>query len=172
LDDVQSENDEPSPAPTFTKTKRKRKAAVVSEDEFEPLSPAPTAKNTKRKRKAADISQDEFEPPSPAPTAKKIKRKRADIDKASEDFPKPCPDSAICGVTKDFANENLMRNHRALHHDPNWPEGGTPCDFPGCLLPRDHLFISREQYRRHLSGRHMLNAEQARVYIGNIIPLT
>lgn len=119
-----------------------------------------------------DDVQNEIVVPSPAPMATKTKRKRkaADISKASEGFPKPCPDSAICGVTKDFATDHLLKNHRQLHHDPNWPEK-TPCNFPGCQLPRDHYFVSREAFRRHLSTRHMLSAEQAREYIGKIIPV-
>ena len=149
----------------------------VQDDTFDP-SPAPKAMKAKRKRKGSapqdleDVQDDTFDP-SPAPEAKKAKRNRTkeEIDKAKEEFPEPCPDSAICGVTKDFANENLLRNHRALHHDPNWPEGGTPCNFPGCQLPREHLFISREQFRRHLASRHMLTAEQANVYVGKIIPV-
>jgi hypothetical protein len=94
------------------------------------------------------------------------KRKVADISKTSKGFLEPCPDSAICGVTKDIAHDNWHRNHRQLHHDPSWPEGGTPCNFPGSLLPRDHNFISREQFQHHLPGGHMLSTEQIREYIG------
>ncbi|KAL8848596.1 MAG: hypothetical protein Q9221_006370 [Calogaya cf. arnoldii] len=110
--------------------------------------------------------------PSPAPTTAKPKRKRkaADISKASEGFPKPCPDSDICGVTKDFATDHLLRNHRLLHHDTNWPKE-TSCNVPDCQLPKDHYFVSREAFRRHLNSYHLFNADQAREYIGKIIPV-
>ena len=121
-----------------------------------------------------DVQDETFDSsPAPAPKAKKAQRKRkqTDTNKADEGYPKPCPDSDICGTTKDFANAKLLASHQVLHHDPNWPQDGAPCNVPGCLLPRDHMFISREQFRRHLSGRHMLDAKQALVYVGKIIPL-
>jgi len=98
------------------------------------------------------------------------KRKRVDISKASEGFPKPCPDNEICGVKKDFATDHLLKNHRALHHDDSWP-AETPCNFAGCPLPKDHYFVSREAFRRHLSSAHFLTAVEAREYIGKIIPI-
>jgi hypothetical protein len=104
-------------------------------------------------------------------TKAKRQRKMTDINIAGEGLPKPCPDSKDCGVTKDFATQHLMTNHRALHHDPKWPKS-TPCNFPGCHLPRDTYFVPREAFRRHLAATHMLKAEEARVYIGKIIPVT
>jgi hypothetical protein len=88
----------------------------------------------------------------------------------SEDFPKPCPDSEICGVDKDFANKHLLQNHRTLHHDDKWP-GDRACNFPDCQLPKEHVFASREAFRRHLTSYHYLNAIQAREYIAKIIPV-
>jgi hypothetical protein len=47
----------------------------------------------------------------------------------------------------------------------------TPCNFPGCHLPRDTYFVSREAFRRHLAATHMLKADEACFYIGKIIPV-
>jgi hypothetical protein len=116
-------------------------------------------------------------PPPPPPTvstptvaAPTRKRKRADIHKVTEGYPKSCPDSEECGVHKVFATEHLMKNHRQLHHDDTWPKK-TPCNFPGCQLPKDHYFVSKEAFRRHLSNYHFLTAAQAREYIGKIKPV-
>jgi hypothetical protein len=109
-------------------------------------------------------------PSAESSTKVKRQRKKADISIAGEGFPKPCPDSDICGVTKDFATQYLVTNHRSLHHDPNWPKK-TPCNFPGCHLPKDTYFVSREAFRRHLAATHMLKTEEARVYVGKIIPV-
>jgi hypothetical protein len=119
-----------------------------------------------------DGVQNDVVVPSPAPVATNTTRKRKakDISKANERFPKPCPDSATCGATRDFANEDSLNSHRVLHHDDRWP-AETPCNFPGCQLPRDHYFISREQFRRHLHKQHLLTAEQANQYVGRIIPV-
>lgn len=67
-------------------------------------------------------------------------RKRQDISKASEDFPKQCPDRDVCKVTKESATDHLMKNHRRLHHDENWPEQ-TSCNVPGCQLPKSLLCV-------------------------------
>ena len=163
LDDDQNEIDVPSPAPVATKTKRKRKAADNN-------------KASEVSHQDLDDDQDEMFVPSPAPVAAKTKRKRTatDIKKGTKGFPKPCPDSAICGVTKDFANYGVLYQHSRRYHDSNWPEithwpEDTSCNFPGCQLPRDHYFGSREAFRRHLSDRHMLSVEQAREYVGKNI---
>jgi hypothetical protein len=103
-------------------------------------------------------------------TKAKRQKKKTDISVAGEGFPKPCSESKDCGVTKDFATQHLMTNHRALHHDQKWPKN-TPCNFPGCHLPRDTYFVSREAFRRHLAATHMLKAEKARIYVGKIIPV-
>ena len=95
------------------------------------------------------------------------KRKSQNINVVHDGFPKPCADSKICGVTKDFATQHLMNNHRRLHHDDNWPKE-MACNVPGCQLPRDHHFVSREAFRRHLSAYHMLDNAQAREYISKI----
>ncbi|EXJ57123.1 hypothetical protein A1O7_07467 [Cladophialophora yegresii CBS 114405] len=95
-------------------------------------------------------------------------RKRADINMVHDGFPKPCPDSNICGVTKDFATMHLLKNHRNLHHDAQWPKEQA-CNVLGCQLPGDHYFVSREAFRRHLSTFHMFDNTQALEYIGKII---
>jgi len=99
------------------------------------------------------------------------KRKAQNINVVHDGFPKPCPDSNICGVTKDFATQHLLNNHRRLHHDDSWPKQ-TPCNVPGCQLPRDHYFVSRESFRRHLSTYHHLTNTEAREYIGQIVEVT
>lgn len=100
------------------------------------------------------------------PTSRK--RKSQNIHHVSEGFPKQCPDREICGVTKTFATKHLMRNHRQLHHDETWP-ANTACNVSGCQLPRDHFFVSREAFRRHLSSYHMLTAIECREYVGKVI---
>jgi hypothetical protein len=117
-----------------------------------------------------DGVQNDVVVPSPTPVATSTTRKRKakDISKADEGFPKPCPDSATCGITRDFASQDLLKSHRHLHHDTNWP-AETPCNFPGCPLPGDHYFVSREQFRRHLSKQHLLTNEEANQYVGKII---
>ncbi|KAL8714820.1 MAG: hypothetical protein Q9220_001333 [cf. Caloplaca sp. 1 TL-2023] len=131
----------------------------------EPTLPGPLTLDNVHPMSEAAVS-------SPAPTTAKPKRKRkaADINKASEGFPKPCPDSDICGVTKDFATDNLLQNNRILHHDPNWPKE-PPCNVPDCQLPKDRYFLSREAFRRHLNSYHLLNGDQAREHIVKILPV-
>lgn len=107
---------------------------------------------------------------TPTPAKPGRKRKQVDINQAGPDFPKQCPDRDVCKVDKTFATPHLMKNHRTLHHDKNWPQG-VACAVPGCQAPRDHFYVSREAYRRHLSTTHHLNIEQARVYIAMVIPI-
>ncbi|KAF2132502.1 hypothetical protein P153DRAFT_382125 [Dothidotthia symphoricarpi CBS 119687] len=104
-------------------------------------------------------------------TESQRKRKRKDINKASEGFLKRCPDSDKCHVEKEFATDHLLKNHRALHHDANWPKD-TLCNFPSCQTAQGSLLclarsFSAPSLQLSLPGC----AAQAREYIGKIIPV-
>lgn len=86
----------------------------------------------------------------------------------TESFPKQCADKDVCGVTKEFATRHLLQNHRALHHDPNWPANFS-CNVPGCQMPESHHFVSWEAFRRRLASYHFLDEIAAQEYIGKVI---
>jgi hypothetical protein len=115
-----------------------------------------------------DIERDADEP-APAPrTTKRAYNKVKPGDALKPGFPKVCPQSDICGVTKPFNTRSALTQHKANHHDTTWPPN-TPCNFPGCTLPRTSYFTSRNLFRRHLNTVHLQKDAQAKHYIGLIM---
>jgi hypothetical protein len=101
----------------------------------------------------ADDDNDQDQIVIPAPAAKKISKI------AREWVPKPCPDSATCGVTRNLSTYAAFKGHRRACHDTTWPADMT-CNLPGCRLPEDRTFRSRQDYRNHLAQGHHLNNEE------------
>lgn len=123
--------------------------------------PAPVAFN--------GVQSDADEPPPVPATKKRTYTKLKPGDALKPGFPKVCPESDTCGVTKPFNTRHTLAQHKANYHDTTWPQN-TPCNFPGCTLPRTSYFTSRNQFRRHLNRHHYQDKPQAQRYIDLIMP--
>jgi hypothetical protein len=66
-----------------------------------------------------------------------------------------------------YLTKSLLLQLKSNYHDDKWPKN-TPCSVPGCTLPRDSYFTSRNFFRRPLNRFHLLENEQAQHYIGLI----